>query len=92
VVGDLDAIDHERDQVEGGQILGEQFGQGVLGRGHEPARHRRLRRPGRGLLHRAADRLKANLIATGRELGQHPLQSELVEQLGGGERLPGHQG
>jgi hypothetical protein len=92
VFGDLDAIDHERDQVQGGQILGEQLGQGVLGRGHEPARHRRLRGPGGGLLHRAADRLKANLIATGRELSKHPLQGELVQQLGGGERLPGGQG
>jgi hypothetical protein len=91
MVGDLDAIDHERDQVQGGQLLGEQHGQGALGGRHKPTRHCRPGGPGRGLLHRGADQLKADPAATGRELGQHPLQGELVQQLGRGERLPGGQ-
>jgi hypothetical protein len=41
VLGHPDAVDHQRHQIQGGQVLGEQLGQGVLGRGDEPARDRR---------------------------------------------------
>jgi hypothetical protein len=41
VLGHPDPVHHERHQVQPGQILGEQLGQGVLGPGHEPARDRR---------------------------------------------------
>jgi hypothetical protein len=41
VLGRPDAVHHERHQVQGGQILGEQLGQGVLGPGDEPGRDRR---------------------------------------------------
>jgi hypothetical protein len=41
VLGHPDAVHHERHQVQPGQLLGEQLGQGVLGSGHEPARDRR---------------------------------------------------
>jgi hypothetical protein len=37
VVSHSDAVDQQYDQVEGGQVLGEQLGQGVLGWGDEPA-------------------------------------------------------
>ena len=41
-------VDHQRHQVQLAQRRGEQLGQRGLGRGHEPARHRRLaRRAGR---------------------------------------------
>ena len=58
VVGHPDPVDHERDQVQAGQVLGEQLSQGVLGSGHEPARHRRLGGPRRGLLNAAANRFQ----------------------------------
>jgi hypothetical protein len=91
VLGDVHAVDHERDQVQPGQVLGEQLGQGMLGRGHEPARHRRLRRARAGLLDPAADRLQPGGVVARRQLGQHPLQGQLVQQLGPGERRPGRQ-
>jgi hypothetical protein len=91
VLGDLDAVDHERDQVQPGQVGGEQLGQGMLGRGHEPARDRRLGGPAGGLLDPSADRFQPVLVAAGGQLGQHPLQGELVQQLRGTEHLPGRQ-
>jgi len=48
----------------------------------ESARDRRLRRPGCVLDDTAADRLKPGLVAAGGKLGEHPLQCELVQQLG----------
>jgi hypothetical protein len=90
--GHADAVDHERHQVQAGQVLGEQLGEGVLGRGHEPAGDRRPGGARRGVLDLAADRFQPVLVAAGRQLGQHPLQGELVQQLGRGERCPGRQG
>ena len=40
LLGHPDAVHHERHQVRPGQVLGQRLGQGVLGAGHEPARHR----------------------------------------------------
>jgi hypothetical protein len=40
----------------------------------------------------AADRLQPMAVAAGGELGQHPLQRQLVQQLRSSERLPGRQG
>jgi hypothetical protein len=60
--------------------------------GDEPARDRRLRRSGGLLGDTAADRLQPGPVAAGRRLGQHPLQGELVQQLGPSEPLPGRQG
>jgi hypothetical protein len=37
VLGHPDAVHQQRDQVQAGQVLGEQLGQGVLGAGDEPA-------------------------------------------------------
>jgi hypothetical protein len=48
VVGHPDAVHQERHQVEAGQVLGEQLGQGVLGSGDESARDRRLGGPRSG--------------------------------------------
>jgi hypothetical protein len=45
VLGHPDAVHQQRHQIEGGQVLGEQLGQGVLGPGDEPARDRRLGGP-----------------------------------------------
>jgi hypothetical protein len=58
VVGHPDPVHQQRHQLQGGQVLGEQLSQGVLGSGHEPARHRRLGGPRRGLLNAAANRFQ----------------------------------
>jgi hypothetical protein len=82
VLGHADAVNQQRHQVQASQIPGEQVGQGVLGGGDEPARDRRLRRPHGGGLDAGADRFQAGLITARGELGEHPLQGELVQQLG----------
>jgi hypothetical protein len=46
----VDPVDHEADQVELGQVGGQQLGQRGLGHGHEPAGDRRLRGARRALL------------------------------------------
>jgi hypothetical protein len=89
VLGHPDPIHQQRHQVQAGQILGEQLGQGVLGAGDESARDRRFRRPRGGGRNTGAYRFQAGWIAATRELGKHPLQRELAEQLGRGERLVG---
>jgi hypothetical protein len=50
MAGNMHAVDHERDDVQPGQVPGEQLGQGMLGRGHEPTGDRRLGRGARGPL------------------------------------------
>src|SRR5512132_3733097 len=60
----------------------------MLGRGHEPARDRRLGGPRAGLFGSAADGLEPGLVAAGGQFGQHPLHRELVQQLGRGKRCP----
>jgi hypothetical protein len=91
VLGHPDAVDQQRHQVQAGQILGQQLGQGMLGGGDEPAGDRRPGGPRARLFGSAADRLQPMVVAAGRQLGQHPLKGELVQQLGRGERLPGRQ-
>ena len=41
VLAEVHPVDHERDQVQPGQVRGQQLGQRGLGLGDEPARHRR---------------------------------------------------
>ena len=89
MLGHPDPVDHERDQVQPGQILGEQISQSVLGPGDESARDRRLGGAAGGVLDAAADRLESGRVATGGELGEHPLQRQLTEQLGRSEELVG---
>ena len=89
MVGEMDPVDHDRHQVQPGQVRGQQVGQRGLGRRHELPRHRRLagrRRVGLDLL---ADRLQRDRVAAGRHPGQHPLHRHPAEQLGGGEQLIG---
>jgi hypothetical protein len=92
VLGHPDAVDQQRDQVQAGEVGGQQLGQGMLGGGHEPAGHRRPGGPRTRRFGSAADRLQPMVVAAGGQLGQHPLQGELVQQLAGSERLPGGQG
>jgi hypothetical protein len=58
VLSHPDAVHHDRDQVQAGQLLSEQLGQGVLGLGDEPARDRRLGGPRSGGRNPGADRLQ----------------------------------
>jgi len=92
VLGHPDPVHHERDQVQAGQLLGKQLGQGVLGPGHEPAGDRRLGGPRRRALDVGADGFQPGLVAARGQLGQHPLHRQLLQQLGRGERLVGRYG
>ena len=87
VLSEVHPIDHERHQVQRGQIRREKFGQRGLGRGHELPGHRRLtdRRSGGGDL--GAHRFQAGDVAAGRQPGQHPLQRHLAQHLGVVDRL-----
>ena len=70
---------------------GQQLGQGVLGArprtGATPPTWRSPNSPVR----LGCRPVPAQVVAAGRQLGQHPLQGQLVQQLGPGERLPGRQ-
>jgi hypothetical protein len=57
VLPEVHPVDHERDQVQSGQISGEQFGQRGLGLRHEPPRRSRARGAGGGLVRALSDRL-----------------------------------
>ena len=59
----------------------------MLGPSHEPAGHRRLGGPCRGLLNADPDWFQSSRVAARGQLGQHSLQRELAQQLGGGDRL-----
>jgi hypothetical protein len=89
VLGHPDAVDQQRHQVQAGQVGGEQLGQGMLGPGDEPTRDRRLGGPRSGGRNSGADRFQPRRVAATGQLGQHPLQRQLAEQLGGGECLVG---
>ena len=85
----MDPVDHDRHQVQPGQVRGQQIGQGGLGHRHELPRHRRLagRLPiGLNLL---ADWFQRDRVPAGRHPGQHPLHRHPTQQLGGGEQLIG---
>jgi hypothetical protein len=92
VLSHPDAVEQQRDQVQAGQVGGQQLRQGVLGGGHEAAGDRRLRGARGSLGDLGADRFQPGWVAARRELGEHPLQRELVQQVGGGERLVGRHG
>jgi hypothetical protein len=64
----------------------------VLGAGHEPTRDRRLGDANCRTLDFGADWFQPDRVAAGGQLGQHPLHRQLVEQVGGGERLVGRHG
>src|SRR5215211_4495396 len=64
----------------------------MLGPGHEATRHRGLGGPRAGLDDLGADWFQPGRVAARRQLGQHPLHRQLVEQVGGGERLVGRHG
>jgi hypothetical protein len=89
VLAEVHPVDHQRYQIQPGQLRGQQLGQGGLGRGDEPTRHRRLRRADRGLLDTNTDRFQPDRVAPGRQPRQHPLHHHATEHLGLGEQLIG---
>ena len=89
VLAEVHPVDHQRDQVQVTQRLGEQLAQRGLGRGDEPAADRRLaRRRGRafGTL---PDRFQPDRVATSRDPGQHLAHRHPTEDLGLAEQLVG---
>ena len=88
-LGEVHAVDHQRDQIQPGQIGGEQLGQGGFGHRHEPAGDRRLacRRGLFGDL--LPDRLEPDRVAAGRQPGEHLLHRHLAQDLRRGEQLIG---
>ena len=86
LVGEVDTVDHQHGHIQPGEIAGEKFFHRCLGRGDEPARHRRFRhRPG---LQRLADWFTDQNMAAGRDTGQHPLDNDLLKQIIGREHIP----
>jgi hypothetical protein len=83
---EVHAVDQERDQVQVIEPLAHQLHQGGLGGGGEPARHRRLAHRRSGILGGMPCWLQAAHVTAGRQPGQHLLQRELPEDLGGGNR------
>jgi hypothetical protein len=55
VLAEVHPVHHQRDEVEAGEVRGEQLSQGGLGLRDEPARHRRFGRADRGLLRAGSD-------------------------------------
>ena len=88
-LGEVHPVDHQRHQIQPGQIRGEQLGQGGFGHRHKPAGDRRLacRRTLFGDL--LPDRLKPDRVAAGREPGQHLLHRHLAQDLRRAEQLIG---
>lgn len=87
VLGEVHAVDHDRDQIQLGQVGGEQVGLGVLGHRHELPRDRRLARRPRRRGDLLADRLQAHRVAAGGQPGEHLLHRHLAQQLGAVEQL-----
>ena len=82
-------VDHERDQVQPGQVRGEQVTQGGLGHLHEPPRDRGPRGGRRSLRDALPDRFQAHRVPAGRQARQHPFHRHPPEDLGGGEQFVG---
>ena len=82
--GDVEPVDHHHRRLQPGQVRFEQLGDRRLGRGDEPARHRRLRHRRAGL----TDRFGDFDMTAGGDTGEHPLDHDLAQQILGGERRP----
>jgi len=65
VLGEVHPVDHERHQVERGQVRGKQLSQCMLGHRHELARDRRRAGRARGRGDLLTNRLQPHAIAAG---------------------------
>ena len=89
VLGEVHPVDHQRHQVQPGQVRAQQLGQCGLGGLDEAPRHRGPRRRRRGGRHLLPDGFEPDRVAAGREAGEHPLERHPAHHLGAGERLVG---
>ena len=87
VIGEVDAVDHEGDEVELGERCGQELRERCLRGLDEAPRDRGAGLARRARLDRGPDGLEADRVTTRRELGEHPLHRHLAEHLGGGEVL-----
>jgi hypothetical protein len=74
VLTEAHPVDHQRHQVQPGQVRGQQLAQRGLGRRDEPPRHRRARGARRGVLGALTDRLECDRTAPCRDPSEHPAQ------------------
>src|SRR5262249_18849928 len=84
-------VDHEGDQVQAVQPPAHQPRQRGLGRGHEPARDRRLAGCAGGVGHRGPGGLQPALVTARRQAREHLLQCHLAQDLGAPEQVIGGQ-
>jgi hypothetical protein len=87
VLAEVHPVHHEGDQVQVIEPTAHQLGERGLGGGDEPARYCRLRRRGGTALHRLPGGLQPAGVAARRQPGEHPLQRQLAEDLGGGKQV-----
>ena len=87
VLAEVHPVDHQRDQVQVIEAAGHQLAERGLGRGNEPARHRRLRRSRCHLLHGLPGGLQPGWVAARRQPGQHLLHGHPAQDLGRGEQV-----
>jgi len=80
--GEVHPVDHQRGQLQAGQVGRHQLAQGFLGRGDEPSRDRRLAGPLGRLGGAGADGFKAQAVAAGGQFAQHLLQRHALQQVG----------
>jgi hypothetical protein len=85
--GEVDAVDHQRDESEPGQVGGEQLTEGGFGHRDKLARDRRLAYRRGCFINLPADRLEPDRVAAGREPGEHLLHRHLAQDLGRVEQL-----
>ena len=82
---EVDAVDHQHRRVQARQVTAQQLVEGLAGAGHEPSRHRRLRRRRRCLAGLCADRIGGPFERAGGDPGQHALDGDPVQQVALGE-------
>jgi len=88
-LGEVHPADHERNQVQLGQVGEEQVGQRGLGHRHEPARYRRPAGRGGRRAQLLTDRLEPDAVTAGGQPSEHPFHRHPAQHLGVVEQLVG---
>jgi hypothetical protein len=92
VLTEVDAVDHQRHQVQVPQWCSEQVRQGGLGHRHEPARDRRLARARSGPLDLLADRFEPDRVTAARQAAEHLAHRHPAQDLAAAEQFVGRHG
>ena len=92
VRAEVNAVNHQRHQVQVPQRRGEQLGQRSLGHRHEPARDRRLARRRSRALDLLTDRFEPDPVATAREATEHFAHRHPAQDLAAAEQVIGRHG